>query len=59
MTRHLADEEKRRVTQLHLLAGLGGKRSDLLGRDLGHQFGNATGDLDSLLVELLLSEEAG
>src|ERR1700722_5462882 len=36
MTRHFADEQKRRVRQLHLLASLNGKCSPLLGRNLRH-----------------------
>ena len=58
VTRHLAHEQQRRVTQLHLLAGLDGKRGNLLRRNLGHQFGNAAGDLDAVLVELSLPKQA-
>src|SRR5581483_6567990 len=59
VARHFADEQKRRVAQLHLLAGLDSKRSHLVGRNLGHQLGDAAGDLDSVLVELALPKQAG
>ena len=58
VTRHLAHEQQRRVTQLHLLARLDGKRGHLLGCDLGHEFRDAAGDLDAVLVELALPEQA-
>jgi hypothetical protein len=47
------------MTQLHLLASLDGQRSDLLGCNLRHQLGDAASDLDSILVELALPEQAG
>src|ERR1700733_5582731 len=57
MTRHFADDQKRRVTQLHLLARLNGKGSHLLGPNLRHSLGDASGDLDPVLVELALPKE--
>ena len=58
VTRHLAHQQQRRMTQLHLLARLDGERGHLLGRNLGHEFRDAAGDLDSVLVELALPEQA-
>ncbi len=55
---HLADKQKRRVTQLHPLASFNGKRSHLLGLDLGNELGNAAGDLDSVLIKLALPKQA-
>jgi hypothetical protein len=59
VTRHLADEQQRHVPQLHLLTRFDRKRGNLLRRDLRHQFGNAAGDLDAVLVELALPKQAG
>src|SRR5579864_638022 len=59
MTRHLTDEQKRRVTQLHLFARLDSQRRHLLRANLGNEFRDATCDLDSILVKLALPEEAG
>jgi hypothetical protein len=47
------------VTQLHLLTGLDGKCGHLLGRDLWYEFGDTTGDLDSVLIKLILPEQTG
>src|SRR5229473_4892406 len=58
LARHLTDKQERCMTQLHLLTSLDGKRGHLLGRDLRHQFGDAARDLDSVLVELALPEQA-
>ena len=59
VARHLADEQKRRVAQLHLLASLDGERRHLLGCDLWHQLGDTAADLDSVLVKLVLPQQAG
>ena len=59
VTRHLADEQQRRMTHLHLLTSLDRKRGNFLRRDLGHQFRNAASDLDAVLVELALPKQAG
>src|SRR5579864_794366 len=58
VTRHLTHEQKRRVTQLHLLASFDGERSHILSRDLGDEFRDAARDLDSVLIELALPEQA-
>jgi hypothetical protein len=57
VARHLADQQQGRVTQLHPRARFDGQRRHLLTRDLGYQFSNATGDLDSVLIELRLPEQ--
>jgi hypothetical protein len=59
MTRHLAHQEQRRMTQFHRLASLGSQRCHFLSRDFGHEFRDPSGDLYSVLVELLFPEEAG
>src|SRR5438046_5310304 len=46
------------MTQLHLLAGLHGQRCDLASRHLAYQFAYASGDGDSVLVELVFPEHA-
>ena len=56
--RHLADDEQRRVPQLHHLARLEGECRDPLRVDLGHQRLDALGDGDAVLVELVLPQEA-
>jgi hypothetical protein len=53
VTRHLAHQKQRRVTQLHRGAGLDGERGNLLRRDLRHELADATGDGDAVLVELV------
>src|SRR5580765_119771 len=58
VTHHLTHEQKRRVTQLHLLARLDCQCSHLLGRDFGDELRDAARDLDSVLVELALPEQA-
>src|SRR5208282_6367661 len=55
---HLADKQKRRMTQLHTLAGFDCQSRHLLSRDLGNEFGNAAGDLDTVFVELALPKQA-
>jgi hypothetical protein len=47
------------VTEPHLVARLDGQRGDTLGLDLGDEFCDAAGDLDAVLVELALPEQAG
>ena len=39
--------------------GVDGKCGHLLGRYLWHQFGDTTRDLDSILIKLILPEQAG
>src|SRR5215472_909828 len=56
--RHLADDEQRRMPQLHHLARLDGECRDPLGVDLRHQRLDAVGDGDAVLIELILPEEA-
>jgi len=58
MTRHLPHQQQRRVTQLHLLARLHCKPGHFFGRDLRHQFCDASGDLHAILIELALPEQA-
>ncbi|HVO81942.1 MAG TPA: hypothetical protein VMT28_14495 [Terriglobales bacterium] len=59
MPRHLADEQQWRMAQLHRLARLNRQDRDLFGRNLGNELGDASGDLDSVLVELRLPKQAG
>ena len=59
VTRHLAHQQQRRVTQLHALASLDGQRGHLLGVHLRNQLMNAAGDLHAVLVELALPQHAG
>ena len=59
VTSHLAHQEQRRVTELHLLTRLDGKHSHSLGLDLGNKLGNAAGDLNAVLIKLALPEQAG
>src|SRR4029077_9805152 len=59
VTGHLAHQEQRCVTKLHLLARLDRERSNALGLDLGNEFRDAAGDLDAVLVELALPKQAG
>ena len=58
MTRHLADDQQRSVTKLHLLARLNRQRSHLLGLNLRDEFSDAACYLDTVLVELRLPEQA-
>ena len=58
-TRHLTHQQQRRVTQLHLLAGLHGQRRDFFSGDLGHQLADASGDCDTILIKLALPQHAG
>jgi hypothetical protein len=58
MPRHLADDEQRRVTQLHHLARLDGKRGDPRRWHLRHQRLDALGDGDAVLVKLVLPQKA-
>jgi hypothetical protein len=55
---HLSDEKKWRMTQLHPLASFDCQRRHLLGRDLGNEFGNAAGNLDSVLIKLAFPKQA-
>ncbi len=56
--RHLADQQQRRVTQLHLLARLDRQSRNLLRLDLRHQLSDAAGDSDTVLIELVLPQQA-
>jgi hypothetical protein len=56
--RHFADDEQRRVPQLHHLARLDRELRDARGRDLRHQRLDAVGDGNAILVELVLPKEA-
>jgi hypothetical protein len=47
------------MTKLHLLASFDGERGNLFGVDLRDKFCDATGDLNSIFVELRLPEQAG
>ena len=55
---HLADKQQWHMAQLHLLARLYRQPRDLLNRNLRHEFGDAAGDLDSVLVELAFPKQA-
>ena len=60
VTRHFADEQKRRVAQLHLLAGLDGKRRPpSLPRPLGTSSAMRPAISTPVLVELALPKQAG
>jgi hypothetical protein len=59
VTRHLANEQKRSMTQLHTLAGLNGQRGDLFSLDLRNQLVDAAGDLHAVLIELAFPQQAG
>src|SRR5579859_5784188 len=59
VTRHLADEQERRVAQLHRLTRFEGQRSDLRRVYLRDQFADAAGDLHAVLIELALPEQTG
>ncbi len=59
VTRHLAHQEQRCVTELHRGARLDGECCDLLGIDPGYEFADAACDGDAVLVELVLPEHAG
>ena len=59
VTRHLADEEERRVAQLHRLTRFEGQRGDLRRVHLRDQFADAAGDLHAVLIELALPEQTG
>src|SRR5262249_53560174 len=59
MTRHLAHEREGRMTQLHLLARLNGKRSHAAGIYFGHEFTDASSNLDAILIELVFPKHAG
>ena len=58
VTRHLADNQQRHVTKLHLLASLDGESGNLLRLNLGDKLRNASRDLDAILLELALPERA-
>ena len=47
------------MAQLHLLASLHGQRGNLLCLHLRHQLADASGNLHSILVELVLPQHAG
>ena len=59
LSRHLADKQKRRMTQLHFSTSLDSKRGHLFRRNLWYELSNTPGDLDSVLVELAFPEQAG
>ncbi len=59
VTGHLAHQEQRSVTQLHLLARLDGECRDTLRGNLGNKLGDAPSDLDAVLVKLLFPKHAG
>jgi len=56
--RHLAHHQQRRMPQLHDLACLDGECGDAIGRDPRHQRLDAVGNRDSVLVELVLPQQA-
>src|SRR5262249_20870766 len=59
LPRHLADNQKWCMTQLHSSTSLDSKRGHLFRHDLWYELSNAPGDLDSVLVELAFPQQAG
>ncbi|MFY9937491.1 MAG: hypothetical protein WAK33_11490 [Silvibacterium sp.] len=59
VTRHLAYQEQRYVTELHGLARLDRKRRDLDCLDPGDELTNPACALHTVFVELVLPEHAG
>jgi hypothetical protein len=58
-TGHLAHQQQRGVAQLHPFAGLDCQRCHTLGGNLRHQVAYASGDQDTVLVELVFPQHAG
>ena len=58
-TRHLAHQQKRSVTQLHLFPRLHRQGRHLFRSHPGHQLADASGDRHAILVKLVFPQHAG